>query len=382
MKSQFKSYKADLRLGILGGGQLAQMLAQSAQRLGHKVHILCESKQEPACQVTPNWHSGSPNSQKDLETFFKCVDLVTFESEFYSTDVINQSLKKSRTTLFPSPQVMKRLQDRAHQKNLLDEYRIPTAEYVVIHSANDLIASFNMFKKMVLKKRIGGYDGYGTYILDSHKSLKEFLSSVDPLAFITPGFIAEKWIPFRQELAAIFVRTIKNEKTVLPLVCSHQKNSKCDWVLGPVLHPRWPAIQKRILRMLEEIDYVGCLGVEFFDLGPNSLLVNEIAPRVHNSGHYSMNALNFSQFDLHWHAGLGLKLPDIFQYQKAFVMTNLIGTRNTDKILFPTELSGNFHWYGKNSSRPGRKMGHINYIGSNSKHLLKLALQERKKFTL
>ena len=192
-------------------------------------------------------------------------------------------------------------------------------------------------------------------------------------------FIAEKFIPFKRELACIFVRGRNGSTKVLPLVQSQAVNNRCDWVLGPITHPAFKKISAQILKMMKTLDYVGAMGVEFFDTGKN-LIVNEIAPRVHNSGHYSQDALNFSQFDLHLMAGLGLELPEIKILDKSFVMTNLLG-ESEKEFSFPDKLTGKLHWYGKKENRPGRKMGHINYLGPAGKSLLTKALLERKKIS-
>jgi 5-(carboxyamino)imidazole ribonucleotide synthase len=371
------NYNLGLKVGILGGGQLARMLALSGAARGLEVHSLSEHPTDPVAQVSHFWVQGSPESQADLISFSKNLDLLTFESEFFAAIKIEKALGRQKSKMFPSTRSMSIIQDRAKQKILLDDFKIPTSPFIVVHSSEDLVSSMKVFGPMVLKKRLGGYDGNGTWILRQPRDIEK----IEKHLFISPGFIAEKFVPFQRELAVMLVRTRSGQKQALPLTQTVQKNSRCDYVLGPIYHSAFPRLQKKLFKMLDGIDYVGVLGVELFDTG-RELLVNELAPRVHNSGHYSQNALSLSQFDLHWMAGLGMTLPKIQIQGKAFAMINLIGQKNTTQMKAPKDFLGQIHWYGKSESRPGRKMGHLNYTGSSTKSLLSLALKERNNFKL
>jgi len=232
--------------------------------------------------------------------------------------------------------------------------------------------------KVVFKKRTGGYDGKGTFILKSKKNKDKIFSEIQKNDF---HVIAEALIPFHQELAGIFVRGIDGTILDLPLVETHQKNSKCDWVRGPVKHPAWKKLKTQITSWLKKKNYVGAIAFELFDTG-KELLINESAPRVHNSGHYSQQALSCDQFTLHVQAVTGMPLPrELRLHAPAFVMANLLGLSENPGE-FPRKLEGQLHWYGKKENLPGRKMGHLNLIGQNSEALLKLALKERKRIKL
>lgn len=359
-QKNLKKIPLNSSVGILGGGQLARMLAHSAQRLGLQVHILAQDSHEPAAQVTPFVHSS-------LDSLCEQAHLISFESEFFDTGPLQKFARSRKIRFFPNLEVITAIRDRKPQKELLRKFNIPTAAFVSIQSLNDLFLAYEKFPSLVLKKRRGGYDGYGTFVLKNEKDKDQFFSSKDFLAKPN-GFIAEAFIPFDRELACIFVRSSSGQKAHLPLVFSQQTNSRCDYVLGPTEHPRWPSMLKKIFNMMDAIDYVGCLGVEFFAAGQD-LLVNELAPRVHNSGHYSMDALNFSQFDLHWIAGLDLPLPKLVQGAKAFAMVNVLGQSSTRDLHWKGSLE-HFYWYGKEDSRPGRKMGHVNVLASDQKELL------------
>lgn len=361
------------RVGILGGGQLARMLAQSAQRMGHEVHILSPHADDPAAQVSSHHHEGSPDHPESLKKFLAELEVLTFESEFFDMDQV-ESLTDSLAfppAIFPPPSAMKTLQDRRTQKEALVKAKIPTAAHVVVETAKDLRAAFAKFPQgFVLKKSRGGYDGFGTFYVKTAEDLAKLEDS-----FPGPS-IAEAFVSFKRELAVLAVCGEKDFHFA-PLVETRQLQSRCDWVKGPIRHPKWPALAKKLRPFLKKLRYRGVIAFELFDTG-RELLVNEVAPRVHNSGHVSMQALSRSQFDLHWEAGLGLRLDEPRALAKAFVMTNLVGESN-GAFHFPDRLKGLLHWYGKKENRPGRKMGHVNYLGTSMDSLLKEALAERKR---
>jgi 5-(carboxyamino)imidazole ribonucleotide synthase len=370
------SKKSSLKIGFLGGGQLARMLILEAHPLSLESHVYCLAKSEPAAQVTSHWHSGSLADSEALVKFVKEMDLVTFESEFFPAKLLAEIDHKNPGKIFPRPSIMQIIQNRQSQKDLLLEAKIPTAKYVNVQTTADLDKAWNdLGGSFVLKKCYGGYDGYGTYFARNFSDLGE-LSSV--VANSDTAFIAEKMISFKRELAIIFVRNTRGQIINLPLVESKQTNGRCDYVLGPSKHPQLIKVQKKITGMMKKMDYVGALAFEFFDTG-QELLVNEMAPRVHNSGHYSQDALSESQFLLHLKAGLGHSLNKPKLLSKNFVMVNILGG-NDQPLKLPENLQGSLHLYGKTENRLNRKMGHLNYIGDSSKKLLQQAFKERKLF--
>jgi 5-(carboxyamino)imidazole ribonucleotide synthase len=369
-----KSYQSNLKLGILGGGQLAQMLALEAQPLGLEVHILSEKEDDPARLVTHSHLTGSGHSEKDLAEFLPQVDLLTFESEFFDAEELIQLTSETSPYIFPAPQIMADLQNRQKQKALLQKFKIPTSPFMNVNSAADLELAFTKFKgRFVLKKAMGGYDGYGTYYVKSRNDLEKYQS------LFPEQFIAEAFVEFKRELAISFARSRDLSFIEFPLVETHQTNSRCDWVVGPKKHPHLATIAKVIRKMLVDTNYIGVITFELFDTG-KKLLINEIAPRVHNSAHYSQNALSQSQFLIHLFCGLGFPLKKPKLFDKQFCMVNLLGQSDQQPQL--TGVSGALHWYGKSQNRLGRKMGHINYTGTSAEQLLKLALKERKGFQL
>lgn len=367
----------ELKVGILGGGQLARLLIQSAQNKGLQVHVLCENKEEPAAQVTSHWHQGSGKDLAALTQFVQSIDLLTFESEFYDTKLIEQALfvaRKPNMQVFPSLKAMKTLQDRRTQKETLATYAIPTAPFAPVNTLPELEGIWKFFDgPFVLKKAQGGYDGNGTHYINAVKDIHS-----QQVNWQGP-YLAEQRITFHRELAIMAFRNLQGEITFLPLVETVQTNSRCDHVVGPITHPDLDKMKASLSKMLEGLDYVGALGVEFFETS-KGLMVNELAPRVHNTGHYSSDGLTYSQFDFHWLAGLGKKFPDNPLRAPFFVMTNLLG-EGTQPFRIPKELKGKLYWYGKSENRLGRKMGHINYLGESKMNLIDLALSERKEIS-
>lgn len=363
------------KVGILGGGQLARMLALKAANLGLEVHILSTNEDDPAAQVVRHWHRGDPNNATDLKKFFAAVELVTFESEFYSGHMLGEVQDAAQVPVLPPPAAMALLQDRKFQKLSLLESQVPTSEFTTIDSPEDLKKTMTYFPQgLVLKKRQGGYDGNGTFII---RNTKQMRATLEKLKIVPDEFIAEAFVPFKRELALMMARSLKGDIVHLPLVQTVQTENRCDVVWGPIHHSGLRKLITKLEKFLERTGYVGVIGFELFDTG-KQLLVNEVAPRVHNSGHYSIDALATDQFTLHWLALLGFEMHKPQSLGKAFVMTNLIGL-NEQAAEFPKDLQGNLHWYGKKENRKGRKMGHINYTGTSVKGLLKSALAERKK---
>lgn len=357
-----------LPVGILGGGQLARMLSLAAYELGLEPWVLSKKADDPAAQVTPNWIKGDPSKASDVAKLAKKVRVLTFESEFFAM----KPLQKFSTKAFPHPQIMELLQDRRSQKQMLLKHGIPTSPYINVSEKKDLLRVPLCFPQgCVLKKAQGGYDGYGTFMIKSSHDLETHYRDWHG------PYIAEEKISFRRELALMLFRNKRGEFLSYPLVESQQKNSKCDLVWGPVSHAKEKDLVQKFRQMMSKEKYVGALGVELFE-ADGKLLVNELAPRVHNSGHYSIDAFTQSQFHLHWKAILNLPLETPLKNGAAFVMANLIGEKKSP-MKIPGELHGAIHWYGKLENRPGRKMGHINYVGSNSRELLKLAIKERKR---
>jgi 5-(carboxyamino)imidazole ribonucleotide synthase len=360
-------------LGILGGGQLARMLALDAHPLGIDVSVLTSHSQDPAAQVVGQTHLGSLSDESDLRKFLGGLNALTFESEFVDIAKLSRCIPKS-VFVFPSLKAIETIQDRLTQKKLLDAFKIPTSPWLPVENKKDLEATRLKFARgFVLKQRRFGYDGYGTFIVKD---------APDPLLLqrSSSGFIAEALVKFSRELAVSFVRTKQGEFISLPLVESVQKESRCFSVQGPFAHKGVARLSKLVKKMMDDLEYVGILAVELFDT-PKGLLVNELAPRVHNSAHYSQDGLTCSQFEYHLRAGLNLPLPQVKLVRPGFAMVNLLG-EGGGKVQLSYAPEGFLHWYGKHENRSGRKLGHINVVDSSASKALKRALRWRKDFKL
>lgn len=377
MASSFEKHPFSTRVGVLGGGQLARMLVLKGHEMGLTMKVLCKSKHDPAAQVTAHATIGDPDDEKDVAAFAAECDVVTLESEFHSGEMLARASAASGTPFRPDPGIIRRLQDRLPQKEALVEHGVPTAPFLSIVNHEDLQIAIDEFQDgFVLKKRTGGYDGYGTVIVRKDADL-EAARGAD---LARARWIAEAFVPFKRELAVQIARGTDGRTVVFPLVETKQVDHRLDWLRGPVKHPNFAALSKRLVRFVREIDYVGVIAFELFDTGKN-LLVNEIAPRVHNSGHASLEALTVDQFTQHLRAILGHALETPKPLTKGFAMTNLIGA-GAEKPAAPAKIAGHLHWYGKSESRRGRKMGHLTLTGVSADACLRQVLKERKGFSL
>lgn len=352
------------------------MLVQAGQNYGFEMHVLSESSEDPAAEVTKHHHCFSLNDRMHLENFIDHMTFVTFESEFIEPKTFSAFKTEQKNKFYPALDLMATFRNRKTQKQWLVDNKIPTAKFISdIEHLNPKDKSIEgIVQKLhriyphgfVLKKILFGYDGYGTWISTSQKPLEKVNAN---------EWIVEEKISFKRELAAQFTRSVNGTIIEFPLVQSHQENNRCDWIKGPVKHPKWASLKAKIIKALDKAEYVGTIAFELFD-SKGQLLVNEIAPRVHNSGHHTLQSMSISQF----HAHLLAALPTEFSSQlqaKAFAMSNLIG---------PTALKpdhkipeGVFvHWYGKKDLRPGRKIGHLNGLAKSAESALKLVLKARR----
>lgn len=376
---KLKSRRCPIRVGILGGGQLARMLALAAHPLGIQPWVLSLSSDDPAAQVTSYWRRGDPNNKRDLSSFLDQVDYATFESEFLNATLLSEVNSKVGVVIHPSPSIMGALQDRLTQKQILINNHIPTLSFRTISTfseAKDVLDEFG--GSYILKKRRFGYDGYGTYPIHSHKDLNKIL---DEIKKNRDGFIAEKKIIFKRELAIIMVRNESGTIRQLPLVQTFQHHSRCLWVKGPInISEKMKLILIRIKKLLNQLNYCGVIAFELFE-SHNEIFVNEIAPRVHNSGHYSIEALSCNQFQYHIKALINHPLPKCTSLSRGFSMYNLLGESCfAPKLTGLTE--GFMHWYGKKENRQGRKMGHITILDKTTHRAFLKAMRQRGKINL
>lgn len=371
-----------MKIAILGGGQLARMMVLEAHRLGLNTQIFCYSNQEPAAAVTQNVsliQATAPYFNDENIKVLKTCTHLTFESEFFLADSLKSELKAlKKLKVFPRLDALKKLQYRLSQKKMLDQHHVATAPWVTVTSFNQAVSALNKFGAMVIKKPFGGYDGYGTFVVKSTQDLDRLNSNPD---FFKSPLLCEQKIVFKRELAMTFVRSASGQTISLPLVESYQTDNRCDWVIGPVTHKNIKGLVNKIKPLLDTLGYVGAISFELFDTG-DKLLVNEVAPRVHNSAHYSLDALSFNQFELHLMSAYLKELPSPGLISPNFLMLNLIGQKDLVGLQSPRTSEGSLHWYGKTQSRVGRKLGHLNLIdlkGQKPQQLLNKGLKLRSK---
>nr|WP_210338154.1 5-(carboxyamino)imidazole ribonucleotide synthase [Devosia sp. MC532] len=350
-------------IGILGGGQLGRMLALAAAKLGLKSHIYCPDPQSPAFDVTPFKTVAAYDDTAALKAFASQVDVITYEFENVpaQTAEILAGLKPLR----PGAKALAISQDRLAEKGFLASKNIPVAPYRAIHSLDDLkAAAAEVGLPAVLKTTRLGYDGKGQRVLRDASELEAAFNALSPHPLVLEGFV-----PFSKEISVVVARGLDGSvKSFDPAENVHRDHilytSTVPAELAMIVERQAGMIAKAIVIALE---YVGVLGVEFFVVetdGKTSLIVNEIAPRVHNSGHWTEAVCLTDQFEQHVRAVAGWPLGNP-QRMADVVMQNLVG----DEVdMVPNGLDGDTqpHLYGKAEARPGRKMGHINRIVRSS----------------
>ena len=340
-------------IGILGGGQLAKMLATAAADLGFNVNIYCPDTDCPAAQVANKVVFGNYDDNENLVTFVKNVDVLTYEFENIDTKALEEL--DLFVNMRPSVKALKISQDRLTEKSYLNSLGIKTTQFYRIDKVSEIEKLFTRLKKPILiKTRRLGYDGKGQILV---KTLDD-INNHFPSKKLFPS-IAEEVISFDRELSVIIVRDKKgNIKTFEPGENVHEngilKTTTLPSLIDNKLKNNAIQIAKKIV---DNLNYIGVMGVEFF-LKEHELFVNEIAPRVHNSGHWTMDGSYSSQFQQHIRAIMDLPLISTERHSD-IVMYNLIGKLTSD--LMSSELA-KVYIYGKKDSRPGRKMGHVNLI--------------------
>lgn len=365
------------RWGIIGDGQLARMLALEAYALGIRPVVLTGDSSSPAGQVTPLLVRGHVDSREDLHALLSQVDGAVIESEFVDCDALEATGLADK--VLPKVSAIRTLQNKLQQKRLLQSIGVKSSRLYELTNTNALAEvtaiTENFSRPLVLKFSTFGYDGKGVLVLKGQGS-HDSEATTDFLTMATKRRIqvyAEDYVPFERELAMIAVRSKDGSSKTWPLVISEQKSGICERVTGPATAL---GIDKKLEAEAEiacekigaHLGMIGVYAVEFFLTKDGELLVNEIAPRVHNSGHFSQNAGCVSQFENHWRAVLGLSLgrTDTTPF---FVMQNLLGpseitSKDCAKAPHGSELL-HVHWYGKRGISPGRKLGHLNAVSHN-----------------
>ena len=340
-------------IGIIGGGQLARMLATAAAELGFEINIYCPDRDCPAAQVANKTVLGNYDDNEKLVAFAKNINVLTYEFENIDTKALEELEKV--VEIRPSVKALKISQDRYTEKTYLNSLGIKTTKFYKIDEVSDIEKHFVKIKKPILiKTRRLGYDGKGQVLIKTQDDINEYYLKNE----FSPS-IGEEVLRFDKELSVIIVRDKEgNTKAFEPGENVHERGILVTTTLpssiNEALRNDATEIAKKIVG---DLDYIGVMGVEFFLKG-KELLVNEIAPRVHNSGHWTMDGSYSSQFQQHIRAIMELPLLSTERHSD-IVMYNLIGKVTSD--LLKNELA-KVHIYGKKDPRPGRKMGHVNLI--------------------
>ena len=367
-----KAFYQDFKLGILGGGQLGRMLIGSCTNFDIFTAVLDPSEVAPCKHIASSFHLGSITDFATVYNFGKQVDLLTIEIENVNVEALYQ-LEKEGKAVYPQPRVIEIIQDKRKQKQFYLAHGIPTADFVLVENRADIlhnIARLPAFNKLGK----GGYDGGGVQRIES-------VSDIDK-AFDAPGLL-EQYIDFDREISVIVARNAKGEVAVFPAVecVFHADYNLVDYLLSPssaapaILH-RADTIARQVV---ESLQLVGLLAVEMFVTKSGEVLVNEVAPRPHNSGHQTINANYTSQYEQHLRAIFGLPLGSTKLISPS-VMVNLLGEEGySGQAIYSgfeqcIQIEGaNLHLYGKKETRPYRKMGHATVLDTSIENAKKKA---------
>ena len=372
-------YHPDFRLGILGGGQLGRMFIQEAINLNVGVHIMDPDPHAPCRHIATTFEVGSLKDYDAVYAFGKDKDVLTVEIEHVNVDALFQ-LEAEGVAVYPTPALLKIVQDKGLQKQFYQDHGIPTSPFRLIESVDELPSSPDQFP-IVQKMRKGGYDGRGVTILKSEADLSK--------AFEVPS-VLEELVDFRTEISVIVARNPKGETSTFPAVdmAFNPEANLVEFLFAPSgLGDEIEAKADQIARKLADATgLIGILAVEMFVTKDGEVIVNEMAPRPHNSGHHTIEANITSQYYQHLRAILDLPLGHTDLVQSA-VMVNLLGANGhtgdavyegLDEVL---EMPGvHVHLYGKKTTKPFRKMGHVTVTSNEIDDAI--ALAKRVKETL
>ncbi|CAM3832103.1 5-(carboxyamino)imidazole ribonucleotide synthase [Mucilaginibacter galii] len=367
-----KAFYGDLRLGILGGGQLGRMLIQQAVNYNVTVKILDPDREAPCRKLCDEFIVGSLNDYETVYNFGKKVDLLTIEIEKVNVDALEQ-LEKEGVLVYPQPRVIRLIQDKGLQKQFFKENDIPTAEFQVISSPEQLKDSTIPFP-YIQKLRRDGYDGKGVYKVVDESYLEK--------AFTEPSLI-ERWIDFEKEIAVIVARNENGDIETFPMVEMefNPEANLVEFLISPSTLPF--AVQQEAAdiakKIAESLKIVGLLAVEMFLDKQGKILVNELAPRPHNSGHQTIEGNVVSQFEQHLRAIFDQPLGNTDSLSNA-IMINVLGEQGyegpaiyqgIEKVM---KCAGVYiHLYGKALTKPFRKMGHVTIVNTDREKAIETA---------
>ncbi|MEO2062583.1 MAG: 5-(carboxyamino)imidazole ribonucleotide synthase [Christiangramia sp.] len=369
-------FSSDFKLGILGGGQLGKMMLYETRKYDIQTLVLDPSSEAP-CKISCNhFQQGDLMDYDTVLNFGRQADVVTFEIEGVNVDALKQ-LESEGIKTYPSAATLEKIQNKATQKKFYLSKEIPTADFEVFDSITDLknaVSSGKVSIPFVWKSATGGYDGKGVSVIKTTDALDELPDG---------ECIAEKLVPFKNELAVIVARNPSGEIKTYPVVEMefHPTANQVEYVICPARIDDSVAekARKTAEKVSEAFDHVGLLAVEMFQTKDDEILVNEVAPRPHNSGHYSIEASYTNQFEQHIRAILDLPLGNT-NSKVGGIMVNLVGDKEHEgEVVYENiaeimKMDGvTPHIYGKKITRPFRKMGHVTIVNEDISEARKTA---------
>lgn len=359
-----------MRVGILGGGQLALMLAEAGAKIGIDIHVFAASADDPAIGAAKTSVVGDIADPSILSQFVSGIDVVTYESDFLPFERMRGV---SQSKFVPALGTIEVLSDKIRQKERAESVGLKVPTYNVFSGGlKDLPAWVDrifetMTESVVFKWSRGGYDGKGVHIYSGKRA--EAIQFLETGLARSSRLFAEQKISFKREVAQVSVFSTKGEWAHYPLVISEQRNGICRRAYGPANAFGVPEklmldAQKMAEAFGRAMNLYGTFALEMFQMPNGELCLNEVAPRVHNTGHFSLGGSQTNQFENHLRAITGADLG-VTKSAKSFLMFNLLGSKPTQSIAMPKELppkGGSLKWYMKNELRAGRKMGHLTFV--------------------
>ena len=340
-------------LGIIGSGQLGSLLCQAAKKLNIKTVVVSDDKDGPAQKYADDFIYSKYDNKEKIKKFIDLVDLVTFEFENIPVDILIMINKEKK--VLPKPEINKIIRNRKLEKEFVNNLGIKTTEWAFIKSADDIEKNINLLPG-ILKTNTLGYDGHGQFVLNS-------LSDVKKDWCFTADYILEKRVNLKKEISVVITRYKKGENYIYEPIENIHKDQilKFSKIPADISQNTFKKAQDFAKLIADKLDYVGTMCVEYFLDQNENLLVNEIAPRVHNSGHLTINAFNVSQFENHIRAVIGLKKKDVKKISNA-EMNNILGFEIEEYKNKSFKDEEFFFDYGKKEIKDKRKMGHLTIL--------------------
>jgi 5-(carboxyamino)imidazole ribonucleotide synthase len=361
-------------IGIIGGGQIGKMIAQEAKRMSLKVVILDPSRDCPASTLCDKLIVADFKDEDKIRDLAKSSDVITYEIELANSKAL-KSLASKNYPIFPSPHSLYLIQNKFRQKKFLEENNLPVPEFKKINSINDLLLVAKRFEyPLMLKACEDSYDGRGNYLIKCKEDISIAFNS-----FQNREIFAEKYVDFKTEISIMVARNKKGQIATFPIAENIHKHNVLDTTIvpaniSPKIKQAAEIIAKNVVTCLNDI---GIFGIELFVSNKDELFINEIAPRPHNSGHYSIEGCSISQFEQHLRTILNFPLSNP-ELVRPTVMKNILGPPNFSgnyRIIGLSKLlaipSTKIHLYGKNITSPGRKLGHITCTGRTLDEVIK-----------